>query len=363
MSDFTDYPNLSQCINENYDRIDGMHSLGFVAKHRPDIHIITDKTETNFEPVGIVLEIETALKQNKKVGLWFWDEDFIMTTPNIAKLDQMLQNYRHESVYLCSNMDGECLLTYQQRMAIKILHIPTWWFEMIRNWLRIRTTVPSNRTHKLQYACYVNNPQWHKKILQETLMKQGLGDIGDIRWCGQQIGAGDQESCDYYQQSDSHGWHSSHDMKRSLYFDEINQVFVDHNIMNTARLQTMLGDIPLVIHSESNLGIFPATEKTLWPILLNRLMLIQARPRFMQWLGQYLKYDFGKIFNLEHDRIDGWDETAGRKRTEHMIDNNRYVITHAHEVRQAMQDSLANLSQSVPSIVYKKFCDGLNQIQ
>lgn len=340
-----------------------MHSLGFVAKHRPDIHIITDKTEIDYEPVSIVREIETALAQNKKVGLWFWDEDFIMGSQNKTQLDKMLQHYRDESVYLCSNMDGECLLTYKQRVAIKVLHIPTWYFEMIRNWQWAGVTAESQHAQKLQFACYINNSQWHKQLLQEVLLSRGLAHIGDIRHRGQQLAAGSTEACDYYQHGDREGWKSSHDMKKSLHFDHTNQVFIDHNIKNLSRLQSMLQDIPLVIQSESNLGIFPATEKTLWPILLNKLMLIQARPRFMQWLSEYVKYDFGKIFNLEHDRIDGWDQVAGRQRTEHMIDSNRYVIEHAREARAALKQDLANLAQSVPGIIYKKFCDGLDQIQ
>lgn len=340
-----------------------MYSLGFVAKHRPDIHIITDKSEIDYEPVTIVREIDAALKQNKKVGLWFWDEDFFMESKNKNQLDQMLQNYRDESVYLCTHMDGECMLTYKQRMAIKVLHIPTYYFDLVRNWQWVRMTTESQHAQKLQFACYVNNPQWHKIMLQDVLLSRGFAHIGDIRCQGQQLGAGDTEACNYYQRGDEAGWKSSHDMKKSLHFDDVNQVFVDHNIKNISRLQYMLKDIPLVIQPESNLGIFPASEKTWWPILLNRLVLIQARPRFMQWLGRYLEFDFGKIFNLEYDMIDGWDQVVGRQRTEHMIDSNRYVIEHAREARQALKHDLMNLSQSVPEKIYKKFCDGLDQIQ
>jgi hypothetical protein len=342
-----------------------MMTLGFIAHHRPDIHIVTDRTESKYDPDRFVPEIESSLVAGKKVGLFFWDEDFIMPNQHTDKLVRSLEPFANEPVYLCSNMDGECLLTYGENLGlpIKTVHVPWWYVNMLENYRVLDIKPRTVAQFGLQFACYVNRPEWHKSMLQDSLISRSLDSVGDIRYQNQQLGAGRHVENPYYHQNEKQDLPQSHDMKRSMVYDAEKQIWICHNSRNLVRLDQMLGDIPLVINSESNVGIFCMTEKSLWPLVLGKLTMIQARPRFMQWFGEYVGYDFSSYLDLEYDSIDGWTPLCHRRRVECMIDKNLYLITHAREAWHQVKDDLHSLAQELPARVYKKFCDGLDAIR
>jgi hypothetical protein len=187
--------------------------------------------------------------------------------------------------------------------------------------------------------------------------------VGDIRYQNQQLGAGSHVENPYYHQNEQKALPQSHDMKRSMVYDAERQIWICHNSRNLAHLDQMLQDIPLIINSESNVGIFCMTEKSLWPLVLGKLTMIQARPRFMQWFSEYVGYDFSSYLDLEYDSIDGWTPLCHRRRAECMIDRNLYLIKHAREAWYQVRYDLQNLSQSLPQRIYQKFCGGLDLIK
>lgn len=84
-----------------------MYSLGFIQRHRPDIHIILDQSAYKYHPAKIIQEIEQGLLLNKVVALFFWDEDFITAGPFSDQLNQELSAYKDQPVYLCSHLIGD----------------------------------------------------------------------------------------------------------------------------------------------------------------------------------------------------------------------------------------------------------------
>lgn len=358
------YPSWSDLDLHCYAPVDHMHSLGFIAHHRPDIHIVTDRTECQFDPDTFVPEIEAALAAGKKVGLFFWDEDFMMSNQHTERLVRELEPFAQEPVYVCANMDGECLLTYRENLGlpVKTVHVPWSYLNTVGNYhavdIKPRTTALSG----LQFACYANRPDWHKVLLKDTLLSRNLGAIGDIRYDNQQFGAGDPKNHPYYQSDERQALPKSHDMKKSMIYDSQRKIWICHNARNLIRLDQRLTDIPLVIQPESTVGIFMMSEKSLWPIMLGKLVMIQARPRFMQWFGEYIGYDFSAYLDLEYDSIDGWTQIEHQHRAECMIDKNLYLIRHARDIWQEIKDDLYDLSQNLPNHIYNKFCSSLDAI-
>lgn len=262
-------------------------------------------------------------------------------------------------------MDGECMLTYTETAGwpIRVVHVPWWYLNTVTNYQAVLDGSRAHGSNDLQYACYANRPEWHKQMLKDCLVVKTLDSIGDIRYDNRQLGAGNPRPYYYYQDQDRIGWTSSHDMKRSLVYDHQNQIWICHNARNLPRIQQMLQDIPLVIQPESNLGIFPMTEKSLWPMMLGRLVLIQARPRFMSWLQHYVGFDFSSYINLEYDAMDGWDTKHQQERTECMLDSNLDLIKNAREISQEQKPELDALALALPHRIYYRFCSGLDLIQ
>lgn len=352
------YPDYDNLDLKMYPRIDGMYSLGFVQTHRPEICIITDKTESKFDPVDIILQIDHALRKNKKAALFFWDEDFIMPNKHSDELNQLLENYRNEPVYLCSNMDSDQLLIYtdQREIPIKVVHVPWWYMNMIPAMLDKKThdylgPVSQKGNH---WACLINRPDPHKNMLVDALKSYNLQGL---------IQYNHSSSVNsYYLPGDQDGWHSSHDMKRSLIWNEKLGYWIDHNTRNITRLEQILGDCPMIINPETTGGIFPMTEKSFWPIVLDRMFILWARPGIMQDIQSYLDYDLALYLDLEFDSIDGYEPQDQLRRLECLIDKNHYTISHARDIYPTVAEQIRNASRNIGPIFYRKFCKSLDSI-
>lgn len=351
------YPTYDNLDYKTYPRVDGMYSLGFVQEHRPDVHIVTDKSEQRYDPKIIVPEIENALHAGKKVALFFWDEDFIVSNEHSEELNRCLQDYTNESVFLCSNMIGDQLkiYSYQRRIPIKIVHVPWWYMNTIPSMLARKTNyylgpISQKGDH---WACLINRQDPHKSMLIDGLNRHGL------------IGLTNQNKSltDYYQPGDRNGWRSSNDMKRSLVWDDELGYWIDHcGAKNIVRLEQILGDCPMVINPESTGGIFPMTEKSFWPIILDRMFILWARPGIMRDIQSYLDYDLALYLDLEFDSIDGYEPQDQLRRLECLIDKNHYTISHARDIYPTIAGQIRNASQKIGTFCYRQFCESLDSI-
>lgn len=359
------YPSWSEIDLHSYNRFDGMYTLGFIQKHRPDIYLVADQTESLFDPDLIMPQIETGLQQGKKVCLFFWDEDFIMPSSNKDRLNRELESYADQPVYLCSNMSGECLLVYKEKrsLPIKPLHVPWRYLEYVVNVSKVYDFSYSGPTgpYGPKFACYNHRKDHHRDVLTKSLVRRGLQSIGDITYANQQLGSGESPVI-YYQDNDRLGWVSGHDDRRSIVTHEFYSKAICHAARNIPRLNKMLGDTPLVITAETNLGVFPVTEKCIWPILLGRMFMVYARPRIMRHLQKYVGYSFEDYLDLEFDSIDGWSCTEQKQRLDCMLDRNLYTITHAREVWESVATSVQNSAKELPVKIYAEFCQCLDEI-
>lgn len=365
MHDHT-YPPYRGLDFTGYARIDGLQSLGFIAQHRPDIHIVTDRLWSRYHADTIIPEIETALVNNKKVGLFFMSPDFMMPNENSKDLLERLTPFADEPVYLCSDLDDECLLIYQEQFVLPIKSIYVPW--CISNFVFNLDLVTSEDFDGpcgpvgLQFACYANRLQQHREDLKNLLIDQQWTNIGDIQYAGKQLGSGSIHR-EWRTQSEFEILkEDSNNTIRSLFFHSDTGRWVCHNAINLMRLKEQLGDIPLVIQSDSTTGLFPITEKSIWPIMLQRLFMIYGRPRLMQTVQKFLSYDIASYLDLEFDSIDGWTLREDRLRLECMIEKNQYLITHAREFWIAHRPKLLQARYDLPYLIYQQFCNGLKQI-
>lgn len=335
-----------------------MYSLGFIQRHRPDIHIILDQSAYKYHPAKIIQEIEQGLLLNKVVALFFWDEDFITAGPFSDQLNQELSAYKDQPVYLCSHLIGDQKKIYsiQRSVPIKVVYVPWWYmscvpFMIAKKSQRYQGPV-STQGHN--WACLINRPDPHKDMLINGLQSRKLSGL--LRH--QNI----DPSTRYYQHNDRAGWNSSHDMKRSLIWDDTIGAYIDHLSRNIPRLEQILSDCPMVVNPESTGGIFPITEKSWWPIVLDRMFVIWARPGIMHDLQEYIPYDLSLYLDLEFDSINGYTTSDHQRRLDCLLDKNFYVMSHARDIYPSIQHHLQQASADLGENIYRKFCQALDQL-
>ena len=204
------------------------------------------------------------------------------------------------------------------------------------------------------WACLINRPDPHKNLLVDGLKSRALNGL--MRYSSSDAGT------QYYQNGDRNGWRSSHDMKRSLTWDIDLGCWIDHLSKNIPRLQQILGDCPMVIQPESTGGIFCMTEKSWWPIVLDKMFVIWARPGIMHDLQQYISYDLSLYLDLEFDSIQGYEPQDHQRRLDCLLDKNLYVFNHARDIYPTIYTQLVSARQSLGASIYSKFCQSLDQL-
>lgn len=345
----------------------GDQSLGFVHTYRPDIYLITDQTHNRFHPEIVVPKIEHGLRQGKKVALFWYDEDFIVPNEHDRDLCRALESFRDEPVYLCSTMHSSNLAIYtsptHRNLPIKVLWCP--WAQLTVLCQKFLATANSfqgpDLDSNIQFACYVNRVDQFKQDCIDIMLSKNLETIGHFVVQGKALSNHERTILSGKPQ-DTNGWTSSHDMKKSLEYNWQMQLMVGYWFRNQQRLISMLGDIPLVIHPETNPGIFPLSDKFYWPVCGSRMVMLCGRQHLYREAAQITGFDFGCYLDLEFDSIEGWDRQAYITRLECMLDKNSYVIRHARDKWYEVQDKLRVLADDIPAKMYRHFCDALDQI-
>ena len=361
------YPVFDAIELMRYPCINGFQTLGFVAQHRPDIYMVHDQTSNNFNEKIIASEIENGLAQDRPVGLFFFDEDFIGNYQELKPLRRCLERYRQEPVYLCTSVDGPSLMMYtsphHHDLPIKILTLPWVSLNMILSMAVMASKPMQVNASGYNFACYQNRSEWHRDQLISGICARKLDQIGDVWYQGRRVNTNECTEYPYLNNSDRDGWTTSHDMKKSLTWDQELHVWHCHLGKNIPRLRTMLQDTPMVLMTESNMGLFAMYEKTYWPILLGRLFLTFARAGFMAEVQKLVTFDLGDCWNLEFDSIEGWTQPEQMRRLDCMLDNNLYQIRHSRDLYAVYEKDLQASAANLPRLMYDRFCNALDQLR
>ena len=146
-------------------------------------------------------------------------------------------------------------------------------------------------------------------------------------------------------------------------FAHIDGIWVSANVVNFMHIRDKYQDVPLVVHSETTTGIFPMTEKSVWPILLGKLFLINGHKGVMSEIQRFYDIDISTFANLNFDTIeDGWSEKADVHRIKCMILDNKDLIKDASNVHDKLETELKKASYTFGENMYNFFISQLDKI-
>lgn len=355
----------------------GYHSLGFLEAIRPDIHwifLIHNVTWRVANPISssklcdqLDIEIAANLALERPVCLVIWDEN--IPTPPAPTFVAVCNRYRDENFFLITQFGPkqQLLYTYQGELRCKILEIPWFFLNDIIGYYksRILSDVKSPNDSKKNFLLMTNRwqMQQHKIDLMEFIIKKDLHEFGLIT-----VHDLARMSKIYNHDSIIETLLPAYPKEESTEFDKmaaqtkIGDMWISHNVENFLRIESYY-DMPLIITAESRIGIFLASEKSIWPALLGRMYLIYGQPGSMGLTQRWHDVDQTEWADLEFDSHEGdWSRQANLERLDLMLDRNRYLIMHAREIYHSIRDKLERARWTIgPNIL--RFClDQLDRI-
>jgi hypothetical protein len=380
------FPDYAELDILKYSRIFGVYTLGMAQYHRPDLAIVHDHDQLNqdqtfisgyYSPAQIQNLIEKNLKKNLTVCLCITDVDF-MWPPN-SDMVEMLNSYKDHPVYLITQLDPESqkVYTFQHGLQIKMLELP---WELLNECLCYYRARAKRKIKPCEYGvenfvCMINNKNSFKQQLLECLVETDLHNKGLLTVMDyKEFGESTTEQMNFLQ---THCKISKlpvfHNFLTALVRDpnfatrscieiDYTGLLVSYNVANYLLIERFYKDIPMVVHPESTGGIFISTEKSLWPLLLGKLMLVAGRPGVMSYMQRFYDVDFSSLFDLSFDSMGGYDLSDHRARITAMLNNNKEVILNADQVHQAHAEQLESARWTLGKNMYEFFCRQLESI-
>jgi hypothetical protein len=341
----------------------GYYSLGLIRRHRPDIAMIAVRlsrrdhwTELDYRFHGLDGLIQYQLSQHRTVLIVTWEEDIIGAYDQT--LTACLNQYREEPVYLVSEMDqlNRLIYSHQMRLEIKQLELP---FVLANDCLcydRLRQQWPveaAPTSHK-NFLCMIGRPDPMKIELALELRRQELHEWGMIvanqfqhpELRGVLVRDQRPPRYDLAQLTSSH-------RKEAGQVDQ-HGILISSNVENFRHIESTYG-MPLIINPESTMGIFPPTEKSIWPVLLGRLFLILGPVGVMGWVQRFYGSDMSTWVNLDYDRQEAYSLSEFLTKRQQMLHDNQELIQHAPEVARAYRSQLDEARQEFPRNIWRFF--------
>jgi hypothetical protein len=366
------YPTFSNISITDFPRVGGMYTLGFISVHRPDILIITDEqTRKNiaYDSTRTKKLIQQGLDAGKKVCIFFWDEDFMWPTRD--SMIEMLNLFKDEPVYFMSNLSTNNHKHYRfhHNLEIKIIELP--WCLLDIAWQYYATTQRrSNKIKKFNnknYLCMVGRNDVHKTDLVRAICNSNLGTTGLITMLNP---IEDSDISKYinlspfpYYTPEDRSWNkTSNDMKKALVLDTRTGIYISHIVRNMHIIQEHFSDIPLVVHPESTCGTFVNTEKSIWPLLSGKLMLVYGWEKSTTDIQRFYNFDFSKYLNLEFDNIGGHNIEDHRRRLDVMICNNKQLLHDCKNVYNEYAEEIEEARWMLGENMYNFFCQQLSLV-
>lgn len=360
-------------IFEKFPNTHGYHSIGFLQTIRSDVHWISLVYREKWRlanPVGsqhlcdsLDQEISHHLSQGQTVCVILYDED--MLPPPWPAFTSLCNRYQHEDFYLITQLgpQQQLIYTFQGELRCKILEIPWLYINDVIGYYRVRQqqvlhppTVAAGN-----FLLMVNNwhNQAHKLDLMQAMFDKELHDHGLITCARlQQL----PESFQRFVQANPMPFAPDFTQDTMGSYAARGNLWISALVENYLAIESTF-DAPLIINPESRIGIFNATEKSLWPALLGRMYLIYGQPRVMSLMQRWHDVAQTNWADVSFDIYEGdWSRQANLERLELLLESNRYVITHAQEVYETLADQLERARWTIgPNIL--RFClDQLDKI-
>ena len=359
------YPEFDQIDLSIYELIYGFRTLGFLKKHRKDCIFITGDQWQDYDRYEwLDQRIQQGLDQNKIVCMVPWDED-IISPLDTHKLSKVLNRYINDPVWLITQLDSEAqkIYTFQHGIQCKIIELPWWLLNDCLSYYAVTNKI-DNQIGKNNYLCMLGRFEQHKFDVALALKKYQLDSYGLITIAYPDLYP--PENLNFCQ---AHKKVPYTNLNQPLWPKmgaqvEINGVWVSSNVENFLFIEQEYSDIPLMINPETTCGIFFSTEKSLWPLLLGKLMLIHGRPGAMKYMQRFYDVDFSSYANLNFDQqSDNWTSQGHQARLELLINQNQQLIQNCSEIYQHLYPELESARWTLGRNMYKYFIEQLDKIQ
>ena len=146
-------------------------------------------------------------------------------------------------------------------------------------------------------------------------------------------------------------------------FYKINDIWVSSNVVNFLSIYKEYANVPLVVHSETTAGVFPMTEKSVWPILLGKLFLINGHQGVMNEIQRFYNIDIKLFANTDFDDLENnWSDSSNSTRIQCMIEDNKELITNATQIYNKLKPELDKASYSFAENLYNFYIKQLQSI-
>ena len=342
MSEQTIFPRYEQIQLFDQDLINGYYSLGLLQTLRPDCLWITpDQWQDCQKYEWLNRLIKKGLGQKKHVCVVPWDENII--GQKVESFSAVLNSYANSAVWLITQLNEQekKLYTFQHGICCKILEIPWWFLNDCLTYERVSKRVKRSCDSHHNYLCMLGRYESHKFDLAKELFEQSLDKFGLITVSDPEVYP-----------------------KEAMNFCQINpvkpyqnlsmpQFWISGNVANLLHLETYYADIPLIIHPETSCGIFFNTEKSLWPLLLGKLMLVYGKAGVMGSIQRFYDVDFSTYADLLFDQPNNdWSEQGHRARLKLLIDLNGPLIQDCREIYLALQPQLEKARWNLGKNIY-----------
>jgi hypothetical protein len=140
-----------------------------------------------------------------------------------------------------------------------------------------------------------------------------------------------------------------------------NDILVSKNCMNYFTIESKY-NTPLVVHPETVVGIFPNTEKSIWPALLGKMYLIYGHQGIIKWIQRFCDYGPERFSDLTYDSVEGYDDVDNMKRLETMLTRNSDLIRNAHAIYLDHKIALEQNKKTFVENLYSFFASQINRI-
>ena len=368
----------------------GFYSLGIIEDFYPNIKVI-DACQWRLNHSGdrygnmnykwLRSMIEGDLKHNKIVLVIPEDEDVMF--PMDMHLVDTLNEFIDSSCYFVTQMP-DFMIYRDAGIKCKMLELP-WMmvndclcFNHVVKYGGIHISHPKKHNKGANFISLVGRAQHHKISVLNTLCDMNLAKFGILTVSDKKthnnLPQKVKDECSLNQNipyNDYEEYRGDDSKSHELYADEIRgfkeggftkicNIWVSANVVNFLKIRDLYSDVPLVVHAETTTGLFPMTEKSIWPILLGKLFLIHGHQGVMHEVQRFYDINIADFANIEFDDMHGWGVDNDNIRLNKMIVDNKSLIENASEKYKELKPQLDKSSYTFGENMYNFF---ITQIQ
>lgn len=372
------YPAYEQIDLPKIGRIEGHYSLALLQALTPDCVWIWVAGRLAQMPGGedyikyewLDVKIKEGLKQNKKVCVLINDE--LIISPACGSFRDCLNNYVNDPVWMvtCCDEQNQKIYSFQHGIQCKMLEIPWFQFNDCLAYERLSKRIPGSCTSQYNFLSMLGSPTPHKLDLVRELRRHGLDRFGlmTVRPTNEQYNKEYPkdllEYCQINQRPPYPNINSDFLMGAESSHYEIDNLWVSANVENYLHLEECYADIPLMIHGETSVGIFINSEKSLWPLLLGKLMLVHGKFGTMSTMQRFYDVDFSTYADLTFDQYNNDYTTEGhRSRLKLLLDLNRPLIQDCKEIYLSLRSELERARWNIGRRMYAFVVEQLKTIK